>query len=160
MVDLPEAFKERMKAQLGADYGAFIRSYGLPPCRGIRVNTLKISVEEFKKISPFALEDVPWEERGFFVESDSPGKTVFHAAGAYYVQEPSAMSAVPELNVCPGERVLDLCAAPGGKGTQIAAYMRGEGYPRAERRASRRKKRRNNVRPAAISFGRIRKLFR
>lgn len=127
MVDLPEAFKERMKAQLGADYGAFIRSYGLPPCRGIRVNTLKISVEEFKKISPFALEDVPWEERGFFVESDSPGKTVLHAAGAYYVQEPSAMSAVPELNVCPGERVLDLCAAPGGKGTQIAAYMRGEG---------------------------------
>lgn len=127
MVDLPESFKERMKAALGGGFEDFLNSYSLPPCRGIRVNTLKITVENFKKISPFALSPVPWEQSGFYAGGESLGKTVLHAAGAYYVQEPSAMSAVPELDVKPGERVLDLCAAPGGKGTQIAQYMKGEG---------------------------------
>lgn len=127
MLDLPEEFKERMKFQLGGDYGEFINSYGLPPRRAIRVNTLKISAEDFIKISPFALTPVPWERSGFYVEEEGLGKTVLHAAGAYYVQEPSAMSAVPQLEVKPRERVLDLCAAPGGKGTQIAQYMKGEG---------------------------------
>lgn len=127
MIELPEAFKERMKAMLGGDYSEFLKSYNLPPCRAIRVNTLKISVGDFKPISPFALSEVSWEPDGFYVGGESLGKTVLHAAGAYYVQEPSAMSAVPELDIKRGERVLDLCAAPGGKGTQIAQYMRGEG---------------------------------
>lgn len=127
MIDLPEAFKERMKAQLGEEYQAFINSYNLPARRGIRVNTLKISVEEFKKISPFALEPIPWEPNGFYVTDEKPGKTLLHAAGLYYVQEPSAMCAAPLLNVQPGERVLDMCAAPGGKGTQLAQVMKGEG---------------------------------
>lgn len=127
MIDLPEAFKERMKSLLGGGSRKFFESYNLPPCRAIRVNTLKISAEDFKKISPFALEPVPWEPDGFYVDGESLGKTVLHAAGAYYVQEPSAMSVVPELGVKPGGRVLDLCAAPGGKGTQIASYMQGVG---------------------------------
>lgn len=127
MIELPEEFKRRMSAALGDGYGAFLESYNRPPERAIRVNTIKISVENFKKISPFFLSPVEWEQNGFFVESEAPGKTVLHAAGAYYVQEPSAMSAVPELGVKAGERVLDLCSAPGGKGTQIAQCMNGEG---------------------------------
>lgn len=127
MFDLPQGFVERMRAQLGAEFPSFMASYANPPQKAIRVNTLKISVENFKKITPFALSPVPWEESGFFALGESLGKTVLHAAGAYYVQEPSAMSAVPELEVKVGERVLDLCSAPGGKGTQIAQYMKGEG---------------------------------
>ncbi len=127
MLDLPGEFSARMKLQLGAEYPAFEQSYLLPPKKAIRVNTLKISVEAFKKITPFALSPTPWEPSGFFVEGDGLGKTVLHAAGAYYVQEPSAMSVVPWLDIKEGERVLDLCSAPGGKGTQIAQYMHGKG---------------------------------
>lgn len=127
MSELPHEFTERMARQLGAEYNDFKQSYNLPPRRAIRVNTLKISAENFKKVTPFALSPTPWEPSGFFVEGESLGKTVLHAAGAYYVQEPSAMAVVPQLEVKEGERVLDLCAAPGGKGTQIAQYMRGRG---------------------------------
>lgn len=97
------------------------------PYKGIRVNTLKISVAEFKKISPFALEQIEWESNGFLIEDEKPGRSVYHDAGLFYVQEPSAMCAAPLLDVKPGERVLDLCSAPGGKGTQLAQAMRGEG---------------------------------
>ena len=127
MFELPNEFIERMRAQLGNSFPAFLASYEAEPQKAIRVNTLKISVENFKKISPFVLSPTPWEQSGFFVKGEGLGKTVLHAAGAYYVQEPSAMSAVPELEVKAGERVLDLCSAPGGKGTQIAQYMNGEG---------------------------------
>ncbi len=109
------------------DFEAFLKSYDRPAERAIRVNTLKITTEEFKKLSPFALTGVPWEPSGFYVEVEGLGKTPLHAAGLYYVQEPSAMSAAPELEVKRGERVLDLCSAPGGKGTQLAQYMDGEG---------------------------------
>ncbi len=97
------------------------------PYKGIRVNTLKISVSEFKEISPFALEQVEWEPDGFLIGEEKPGRSVYHDAGLFYVQEPSAMCAAPLLEVKPGERVLDLCSAPGGKGTQLAQAMRGEG---------------------------------
>lgn len=127
MLSLPAEFLERMKLQLGAEYGDFLQSYDSPAQRAVRVNTLKISVENFKKITPFALSPTPWEPSGFFVEGEGLGKTVLHAAGAYYVQEPSAMAAVPQLEIAEGERVLDLCSAPGGKGTQIAQYMQGKG---------------------------------
>ncbi len=127
MLDLPAEFTARMKKQLGAEYEAFEQSYGLPTKKAIRVNTLKISVESFKRVTPFALSPTPWEPSGFYVEGESLGKTPLHAAGAYYVQEPSAMSVVPWLEVKEGERVLDLCSAPGGKGTQIAQYMHGKG---------------------------------
>lgn len=97
------------------------------PYKGIRVNTLKISVSEFKEISPFALEQVEWERDGFLIGEEKPGRSVYHDAGLFYVQEPSAMCAAPLLEVKPGERVLDLCSAPGGKGTQLAQSMRGKG---------------------------------
>lgn len=97
------------------------------PYKGIRVNTLKISVSEFKEISPFALEQVEWEPDGFLIGEEKPGRSVYHDAGLFYVQESSAMCAAPLLEVKPGERVLDLCSAPGGKGTQLAQSMRGKG---------------------------------
>ena len=116
-----------MKEELGDGFDSFLKSYNNPPERGIRVNTLKISVESFKKISPFLLEPVDWEKNGFYVSQDGLGKTVYHAQGLYYVQEPSAMCVAPKLDVKGGERVLDLCSAPGGKGSQLAQEMQGEG---------------------------------
>ena len=126
-MDLPSEFLTRMKSELGDGFADFLKSYSRPPERGIRVNTLKISAEDFKKISPFLLEPVPWEKNGFYVSAEGLGRTVFHAQGLYYVQEPSAMCAAPKLEVKAGERVLDLCSAPGGKGSQLAQEMCGEG---------------------------------
>jgi NOL1/NOP2/sun family putative RNA methylase len=99
----------------------------MPAYRAIRVNTLKISVKDFIALSPFSLQPVPWEECGFYVSQEKLGKSPLHAAGLFYVQEPSAMCAAPLLKVEPGERVLDLCSAPGGKGTQLAQRMCGKG---------------------------------
>ena len=128
MTGLPEQFLKRMRERLGSDFPAFLTSYELPPLKGLRVNPLKISVEEFRQIAPFALGDgVPWEQNGVYIQEEKPGADPYHFAGLYYLQEPSAMCAVPMLAVRPGERVLDLCAAPGGKTTQIAGAMQGEG---------------------------------
>ncbi|MGN0823704.1 MAG: RsmB/NOP family class I SAM-dependent RNA methyltransferase [Candidatus Coproplasma sp.] len=127
MIELPVEFISRVKKDLKDDARAFLNSYDRQPYKAIRVNTLKITPERFIEISPFALSPVKWEPNGFYVSEEKAGKTVFHAAGLYYVQEPSAMSATPLLNVQPGEKVLDLCSAPGGKGTQLAQALNGEG---------------------------------
>lgn len=127
MIDLPEKFVSRMRDQLGGEAEQFLASYAQPPYKGVRVNTLKISPQDFLNLGLFETQPVPWESNGFYVDDEKPGKNVFHAAGLYYVQEPSAMCAAPLLGVKPGERVLDLCSAPGGKGTQMAQAMRGEG---------------------------------
>lgn len=127
MIDLPQDFIERVRRSLGKDAEEFLASYDRQPYKAIRVNTLKISKEEFIKISPFTLSPVAWEPNGFYVSEEKAGKTVYHCAGLYYVQEPSAMSAAPLLQVKAGEKVLDLCSAPGGKGTQLAQAMCGEG---------------------------------
>ena len=128
--DLPEAFQERMRKMLGAEYPAFLESYESNRYQGLRVNELKISREAFEKVQQgvFQLDPVPWCGSGFYYsEKDRPGRHVWHEAGMYYIQEPSAMSAAGLLQACPGERVLDLCAAPGGKSSQIACAMQGEG---------------------------------
>ena len=126
---LPEEFLNKMQYLLGKDeYEAFLSSYNVPRYYGLRVNTLKISVEEFEKISPFKIERIPWTRDGFYYnEEDFPGKHPFYYAGLYYIQEPSAMLPATVLNAKPGDKVLDLCAAPGGKTTQIAAGMQGKG---------------------------------
>ncbi|MBP5242097.1 MAG: RsmB/NOP family class I SAM-dependent RNA methyltransferase, partial [Clostridia bacterium] len=126
---LPAEFAERMKAQFSTEeeYRAFLTAYSRPAERGILVNTLKIPKEEFIKISPFSLEQVPWEENGFYVTEEKIGKHPYHAAGLYYSQEPSAMSVAGLLNVNAGEKVLDLCAAPGGKTAKLAQMLKGEG---------------------------------
>ncbi len=125
---LPKEFEERMQKMLGEEYPAFEKSYEKEKFQALRVNTLKGSKEEFAEKSPFSLKQVSWEENGFYYSpSDTPGKHPYHEAGVYYIQEPSAMAPVPFLEVKPGERVLDLCAAPGGKSTQIGVALKGEG---------------------------------
>lgn len=125
---LPEEFLKRMQSLLGEEFPAFESSFTKEPYKALRVNTQKISVEDFMKISPFALRRVPWAEGGFYYEAEEqPGRHPFHEAGLYYIQEPSAMAPAPFLEAAGGERVLDLCAAPGGKTTQLAAAMGGEG---------------------------------
>lgn len=132
MINLPKDFEERMQDMLGSAYPAFVRSYEKPKNQALRVNTLKGSVEEFLEKAPFfhkaKIRCVPWENRGFYYNEDMPfGKHPFHEAGVYYIQEPSAMTPVSYLDAKPNEKILDLCAAPGGKSTQIASYMDNEG---------------------------------
>lgn len=125
---LPSSFSDRMMDMLGTEYNQFAKSYKETPYGGIRVNTLKISVESLKAISTLQLEPIPWCPTGFYTEDGArPGKHPHYHAGLYYIQEPSAMAPVELLDVQPGDRVLDLCAAPGGKSTQIAAKLSGEG---------------------------------
>ncbi len=128
MIELPQDFVDRMRRFLGADYENFAQSYSLPPEKGVRANTLKICAEDLPDVCPLNFDGkIPWEKNGFYVCGEGLGKTLAHAAGLYYVQEPSAMSAAPKLKAKGGERVLDLCSAPGGKGTALAADMQGEG---------------------------------
>lgn len=125
---LPIKFQERMQKMLGEEYEAFLQGYDKPRFHALRRNPLKIEKEQFQELVPFKLKEVPWTEHGYYYENtDQPGKHPFHEAGIYYIQEPSAMSVVEYLEVKPGEQVLDLCAAPGGKTTQIAGFMKGEG---------------------------------
>ena len=125
---LPEAFCMRMEGLLGAEWNAFLASYDENRYYGLRRNPLKSSAERFMEQMPYALEKVSWAEEGYYYGTeDHPGKDVLHEAGLYYIQEPSAMAVAQILDPQPGERVLDLCAAPGGKSTQIAGRMRGEG---------------------------------
>lgn len=116
-----------MKALLKDEYDAFLQSYEEEKSNGLRVNTLKISKEQFKQISPFSIEEIPWVETGFFYSEGRPGKHPYHEAGLYYIQEPSAMAVGEFVDPQPGEKVLDLCAAPGGKTTHLASKMNGEG---------------------------------
>ena len=100
----------------------------MPPSVGLRVNTLKITPEAFRQIVPFALRRCRGARRGsYWTEVGEPGKHPYHAAGLYYLQDPSAMAVAELLDPQPGERVLDLASAPGGKATQIAATMQGQG---------------------------------
>ena len=126
---LPEEFKKRMENMLGAEYPAFLKSYDMPRKYGLRINRLKITPEEFEQISPFSLRRIPWTENGYFYEeSDMPSRHPFYFAGLYYLQEPSAMAPASRLPVSPGDRVLDLCAAPGGKATELVSRLGGEGF--------------------------------
>ena len=128
MVTLPAEFATRMKRMLGEEYPAFAACFDRTRALGLRRNLLKTEEEEFLRNAPCPLEPVPWAPEGYYYpEGERPGLHPLHEAGAYYIQEPSAMAAVPFLDPQPGERILDLCAAPGGKSTQIAARMAGRG---------------------------------
>lgn len=120
---LPAAFLERMKRLLGDEYEAFLSSYDRPRNTGLRLNPRKRA-----PALPFCAERVPWEENGWYLLPEArPGLHPYHDAGLYYLQEPSAMAPAGLLDAQPGETVLDLCAAPGGKATQLAAAMEGQG---------------------------------
>ncbi|MCC6944550.1 MAG: RsmF rRNA methyltransferase first C-terminal domain-containing protein [Thermomicrobiales bacterium] len=125
---LPAAYVERMTALLGDEADAFFASYDQPARPGLRVNTAKITAEDFQQRSPWPLEPVPWCPDGFYLPEGAPaGKHPWHAAGLYYLQEPSAMAPVEQMELANGSWAVDVCAAPGGKATQIHDAIGGEG---------------------------------
>ncbi len=151
---LPAAFLARMQTLLGDEYEAFLRSYEQPRTQGLRLNPLKAgeagSAEKQydaektdtaqkrgtadgtdiaqRLTGLFGLRKIPWTRDGYYFDNEArPGRHPYHEAGLYYIQEPSAMAVAELLDPQPGERILDLCAAPGGKTTQIAGRMKGCG---------------------------------
>lgn len=124
---LPDDFKSRMKKLLGDEYESFMSSYNEEKAYGLRINTLKLDLK-CKDELPFNLIRVPWAYEGFYADADEhPGRHPLHEAGAYYIQEPSAMSVVSLLEPEEGDIICDLCAAPGGKSTHIAERINGKG---------------------------------
>ena len=122
---LPLEFLKRMEIQLGAEYPDFLASLERPRAVALRFNPLKGTAPQMD----FVKEPIPWEPMGYYYDPDArPGLHPYHEAGVYYLQEASAMSAVALLDPKPGEKICDLCAAPGGKTTQIAGRMGGEGF--------------------------------
>ena len=126
---LPEEFERRMREQLGeVEFQAYLDCLSENVSSALRVNSLKLTPEQFQSISPFPLKQVPWIQKGFYYpDGESPAKHPYYYAGLYYLQEPSAMTPADLLPVKPGDRVLDLCAAPGGKTTELGAKLKGEG---------------------------------
>ena len=125
---LPKIFLERMRSILKDDYDIFLESYSKSPFKGLRVNTLKCSVEKLKNTLNINLVPSPFFENSFYIDENIKlGNNPLHHCGAFYLQEPSASGAVNALDIQSGDKVLDLCAAPGGKSTQIASQLNGTG---------------------------------
>ncbi len=122
---LPAEFLRRMEQQLGEEYAAYLESLERPRAVALRFNPLKGAAPDLE----FVGQQVPWEETGYYYDPAArPGLHPYHEAGVYYLQEASAMAPVALLDPKPGERVCDLCAAPGGKSTQIAGKLLGQGF--------------------------------
>ena len=144
MADLPVRFKERMKELLGEGYEAFEASYDRERVQGLRLNSLKTAegmregweedgvralAEQVAAQAGLCLGKIPWVKEGFYYDAAKrPGKHPYHEAGLYYIQEPSAMAVTELLDPRPGERILDLCAAPGGKSSHIASRLKARGF--------------------------------
>lgn len=128
MSGLPVEFEKRMKEMLGEEYEDYLESFREERRYGLRTNRMKTSPEELARLVDFPLRPVPWTENGCYYEwAAAPARHPFYAAGLYYLQEPSAMTPAALFQVEPGERVLDLCAAPGGKATELGAKLQGKG---------------------------------
>lgn len=130
-MNLPKDFKDRIISQIPDEAEAFFKTYDEECHKGLRLNMLKKNAENIPVAESdlnFELEPISWADGGFYYDDKKkPGSHPYHEAGLYYIQEPSAMAPVSLLEVKPGEKVLDLCAAPGGKSTQIASFMDGKG---------------------------------
>ena len=128
MAQLPQEFLTRMQDMLGDEFDAFLTSYDAPRTAGLRVNTKKCRTEDFPPLVPGTWKKIPWIPNGYFVpDGMRMGQSPLYAAGVFYLQEPSAMTPASRLPIEPGERVLDLCAAPGGKATELNARLKGTG---------------------------------
>ena len=141
-MSLPTAFEEKMKRLIGDEYSEYLKCFDEPRHYGLRVNTAKISTEDFLKIAPWPLEPVPWIHNGFYYDGENchPARHPYYFAGLYYLQEPSAMTPADRLPILPGDRVLDVCAAPGGKATELGARLNGTGILAANDLSSSRAK--------------------
>ena len=135
MIELPKAFIEEMKELLGEEYPAYLATYERPVRQGLRINLQKLTQEKWEALDPFGCEPVPWIQNGYYTEKEEgeekgfgPSRHPYYYAGLYYIQEPSAMTPASRLLVKPGERVLDLCAAPGGKATELGCRLAGQGF--------------------------------
>ncbi len=126
-MDLPIKYIEKMKNLLKDDFDKYIKSFENKNYQGLRANTLKISPNELKSLLSFNLEPIPWCNEGFYYEDERPAKSPYYNAGLFYIQEPSAMSTGAMLPIEKNDKVLDMCAAPGGKSTQIAGKLNGTG---------------------------------
>ncbi|WP_167956295.1 RsmB/NOP family class I SAM-dependent RNA methyltransferase [Anaerosporobacter faecicola] len=125
---LPKTFEDRMKKLLGEEYDSFVSSYQDKYKTGLRVNRLKLTGKEFEPISPCPVKPIPWTTNGYYYDGkNQPAKHPYYHAGLYYIQEPSAMLPAALLPIEPGDKVLDVCAAPGGKSTELAAKLGGTG---------------------------------
>lgn len=123
-MDFPATFKDKMKKILQEEYEDFLRGYERTRHYGLRVNRTKLSAEQFSQMADYELQPVPWIDNAFeYDEKVSPAKHPYYFAGLYYLQEPSAMTPANLLPIEPGDRVLDLCAAPGGKATELGAKL-------------------------------------
>ena len=128
MTTLPEEFLTRMKQMLKEEFPDFLASYEKTRHQGLRCNTLKTSPKDLASLLPFDVEPVPWTDNGFYYpDEERPARHPFYACGLYYLQEPSAMTPAASLPIEPGDSVLDLCAAPGGKATELGARLKGKG---------------------------------
>ena len=127
---IPSDFENRFRSLMApSEFDEFIESLNEDRVTGIRINSLKTDLPTWNKISPFEIRPIPWSEHGFYIKEDSrPGTHPYYHAGLYYIQEPSAMFPAEVLNAKPGDRVLDLCAAPGGKTVALAAGMKNQGF--------------------------------
>lgn len=119
MKNLPLEYQKRMQQLLGDEYNDYLKALGKPSVKAFRVNTEKISVADFKKIDIFSIEKIPYSENGFYLDFDRIGNHPYHHAGMIYVQEPAAMAPAECIDINPDWKILDMCAAPGGKSTQL-----------------------------------------
>ncbi len=127
MKQLPVKFVERMKKLLGDEYPLYEQAVNDAPVRGFRVNTDKISLDDFEKINCFGKENIPYVKNGYYLESEKIGNHPYHHAGMFYVQEPAAMAPAECVEINPDWKILDMCAAPGGKSTQLKNKLSAEG---------------------------------
>ncbi len=127
-MNLPKLFEDRMRKLLGDEYEEYLQCYHQPHYGGLRVNTMKTTPVEFERICPFTIKRIPWVRNGYYYNpEEQPAKHPYYYGGLYYIQEPSAMTPASLLPIEKGDKVLDICAAPGGKSTELGTRLGGEG---------------------------------
>ena len=127
-MNLPQDFLEEMKRLLEDEYEDFLASYEEEPRAGLRINKRKLTEDNAEDILPVKIANVPWISNGYYYDGeDQPSRHPYYFAGLYYLQEPSAMTPANLIPITPGDKVLDMCAAPGGKATELGVKLNGQG---------------------------------